>query len=244
VLLPQPASGDIPIAAVANTGGGVLAGDRCRVSVAAGPGARVLALPQAAEKVYRSEGPIAYAETRLSAAAGAWLEWLPQETILFQDARFRRSTLVDVSGEGRATAGEILVFGRIARGERTSRGLIREAWQVRRDGRLVWAEALHLEGDFSRTLARRGGFDGATASATWVHVAPDAPDRLGAVRDLLDGTAAGPVRAAVSCVGGLLIARWLACDALALRQAFGAFWAQFRHAAAGLPARLPVLWHV
>lgn len=244
VLLPRPAAGDISLAAVANTGGGVIGGDIYDVSVEIGTGARALAMPQAAEKVYRSEGPVARVETRLAVGAGGWLEWLPQETILFQDARFRRNTVLTLDATARAMAGEILVFGRRARGESATRGVVREAWQVRRDGRLVWADALHLEGDFAVTMARRPGFDGAAACATFVYGAPGASERLEMARDLIDGTASGSMRAGASCVAGLVIARWLAADALALRRSFGAFWAAFRHAAAGLPARLPVLWHV
>jgi urease accessory protein len=244
VLLPYAADGDIPTAAIANTGGGVLAGDRNRVTIEAGCGARVLAMPQAAEKVYRSEGPTAEIETRLSVDAGGWLEWLPQETIVFQDARFRRATTLSLHREARAMAGEILVFGRIAHGERTTRGLVREAWQVRRDGELVWADALHLEGEFGATMSRPVNFDGAAAVATFVYGAPGAADRLDFARATLDETAGPGVRAGMTSVAGLLVGRWLAADALALRRAFGAFWAAFRHAVAGLPQRLPALWHV
>jgi urease accessory protein len=244
VLLPRPATGDLPVAAVVNTGGGVLAGDRYDISVEVRAGARALAMPQAAEKVYRSEGPVSRIETRLEIAADGWLEWLPQETILFQDARFRRTTTLAIEAGARAMAGEILVFGRIARGERTTRGLIRDAWRVYRDQRLVWADAVHLEGDFAAALARPSGFAGASAHATFVYAAPDAPGRLTAMRSAIADLAGGPVRAGATSVAGLAIARWLSTDALALRRAFGSFWAAFRHAAAGLPPRLPVLWHV
>jgi urease accessory protein len=243
VLLPRPASGDVPVVALVNTGGGIVAGDRYDISVEVGPGARALAMPQAAEKVYRSEGPLSRIETRLDVAAGGWLEWLPQETILFQEARLRRTTTLAVEGDARAMAGEILVLGRIARGERTTRGLMREAWRVYRDRRLVWADALHLDGEFAAAVARPPGFDGAAACATLVYAAPDAAERLATARGAMDA-AGGAVRAAASCVAGVLIGRWLSVEPQALRGAFGSFWAAFRSAVGDLPPRLPALWHV
>ena len=78
-------------------------------------------------------------------------------------------------------------------------------------------------------------------AATFLYAGPDAPDLLATARDLLDDTG---LRAAATCVNGVLVARWLAHDPQPLRRSFGAFWAGFRHTAAGLPSRLPRLWEV
>jgi urease accessory protein len=241
VLWPQPAEGDLPVAAIVNTGGGLVAGDRLHVIVRSAAGTRALVMAQAAEKVYRSTGGTARIETELSAERGAWLEWLPQESILFADSRLSRRLQLNVAGDARVMAGEILVFGRLARGERTRSGHVRDAIELRRDGRLVWADALHLEGDYGPVLDSRAGFGDAAAAATFVYAGPDAPDLLVTAREHLDDTG---LRAAATCVNGVLVARWLALDPQALRRSFGAFWAGFRHTAAGLPPRLPRLWEV
>ena len=77
--------------------------------------------------------------------------------------------------------------------------------------------------------------------ATFVYAAADAAS-------LLDSRArwlpAAGVRAGATLVNGLLVARFLAVEALALRRAFALFWCRFREAAAGLPPALPRLWHV
>jgi urease accessory protein len=52
------------------------------------------------------------------------------------------------------------------------------------------------------------------------------------------------LRAGVTVVNGLLVARWLAADALPLRRAYADLACHLRHAAMGLPPRLPRLWHV
>lgn len=241
VLLPDPPPDDIPQAAITNTGGGLVAGDTFRVAVRSGPGARALVMAQAAEKVYRSTGGTARIETGLTVERDAWLEWLPQETILFRDSRLSRRLQLNMTADARAMAGEILVFGRLARGERTRTGHIRDAIELRRDGRLVWADALHLDGDYGPILDSRAGFDGAAACATFLYTGPDAQDLLATARSLLDDTG---LRAAATCVNGVLVARWLASDPQPLRRSFGAFWAGFRRTAGGLPPRLPRLWEV
>lgn len=241
VLFPRVPAEEPLTAAVTNTSGGLVGGDRLDLEIAAGPGTRLLAMAQAAEKVYRSLGPDVRVETRLRAAEGAWLEWLPQETILFDGARLRRRTVLDLAPGARCLAGEMLVFGRQAHGEALRRGLARDAWEVRVGDRLVWADALHLDGDLEALLAHPATFDGARLTATLLYHGAEAD----ALRDALRAWATpdGVLRGA-TVVRGLLVARWLARDAFAARADFAACWAAVRHAASGLPDRLPRLWHV
>ncbi|WP_448187800.1 urease accessory protein UreD [Azospirillum sp. sgz301742] len=241
LLFPNPGAGDPPTAVVVTTSGGLVGGDRLEVAASVGAGASALVTAQAAEKIYRSTGADVRFDVRLTVGDGGWLEWLPQETILFDGARLRRSTCAEVAGSGRLLAGESLVFGRIARGERFTQGLARDAWEVRRDGRLVWADALHLDGDVAAVLDHPAGFAGATAYGTIVYVGKDAADRLDGARTLLEDLAP---HAGATVLGEVLVIRLLGCDAHRLRNDFGRVWAGLRAELAGLPARLPRLWHV
>jgi urease accessory protein len=103
---------------------------------------------QAAEKLYRvlPEDPDIAVETRLAVGAGGRCEWLGQEAILFQGTRLRRRLEAD-DGDGALLAVETLVLGRGAMGEAFTQGLVHDAWHIRRDGRLIWADALHFHGD-------------------------------------------------------------------------------------------------
>ncbi len=244
VLFPAPPPGELPTAALVTTSGGLVGDDRLTVRVAAGVEAGALVTAQAAEKVYRSAGADCRVDMDLAADAGAWLEWLPQETIIFEGGRFRRRTRVEAAADARVLAGELMVFGRSAMGEEITRGLVRDAWEVRVGGRLVWADALHMDGDLRPILSHPAAMGGIKACATAVHVAADAGDRLQTARTLLAETAAAGVRAAATLVNGVLVMRWIGPEAASLRTAFGGFWAQFRHRAAGLPEALPRLWHI
>jgi urease accessory protein len=240
--LPQPARGDILEASLITTSGGVVGGDSLKVAVSAGEGTRLRVYPQAAEKVYRSLGPESRIEVALKVGPGAWLEWLPQETILFEGARLRRNTGLDLAVGARALAGEFLVFGRRASGERLSRGLVHEGWRLRRDGMFAWADAFHAEGDLAAPLASAAGRGGAGAFASVIYAAPDAPAQLAVLRDLLPPETP-ELRCALTAVNGLVVGRVLG-EARALRQGYGDFWAAARAALAGLPPVLPRLWHL
>lgn len=244
VLFPAPASGDPPLAVIVTTSGGLVAGDRLdiRVSLASEAAAHVTA--SAAEKIYRSTGATTTITQALSIGPGAALEFLPPETILFDGARLRRETRVDLAPGAGFLGGDIVVFGRRARGERFTSGFFRDVWQVHREGKLVWGDALHLDGDVGRIIDDPACFGGAAAFATMLLWPPG-----GEARGLLDSARAvqsvyTTLRAGLTAIEGLIIARWLAADAALLRHAYADLACHFRATALGLPPRLPRSWHI
>jgi urease accessory protein len=244
VLFPAPAVGDPPLGVIVTTSGGLVAGDRLDVSVTLGPGSRAHVTASAAEKIYRSTGPTTTILQSLSVGSGAALEFLPQETILFDGARLRRETSVDLAPGSGFLGGDIVVFGRRARGERFTSGFLREVWQVRRDGKLIWGDALHLDGDVRRIVDDPACFDGAAAFATMLLSPPEreTTELLRSARAMLCTNTR--VRAGATVIAGLVIVRWLAADAAMLRQAYAELAGHFRAAALGLPPQLPRSWHI
>ena len=246
VLFPAPAAGDPPVAVIVTTSGGLVAGDRLDIRVELAPGATAHVTASAAEKVYRSTGRTTTIRQTLSIGPGAALEFLPPETILFDGARLQRETVIDLAPGSAFLGGDIVVFGRRARGERFANGFLREVWELRRNGYLVWGDALHLDDDVGRIIDDPACFDGAAAFATMIFSPP-----AGDVRSLLDGArvvqgvcATTGLRAGATTIAGVVIARWLASDAAVLRRAYADLACHFRSAALGLPPRLPRVWHV
>ncbi len=249
VLFPRPEAGDPFTAVVATTSGGLAGGDSLEISAAAGAGCRAVVTTQAAEKVYRALAADCTVKAVFSAAPGAWLEWLPQESILFDGARLRRRTEVDTVADGRLLACDMVVFGRRARGERFTRGLLHDAWRVHRDGALLWADDLHLDGDIRARIDHPAGFAGADAYATIVYVGADGADRLASVRAEIDAAGVdagrpGALRVAASLVNGVLVIRLLAAEARMLRAEVMRLCIFLRTEAAGLPARMPRVWTI
>ena len=222
-----------PEGVLINTAGGLASGDRMSVDATVGPGAALVLTSAAAEKVYRSTGPDTRVETRLAVGAGARLEWLPQETILFDRSRFGRVLAAEVHPDGTALLYEATVFGRQASGEELRDAVFRESWRVRRGGRLVYADAIRLAGPVGALLGRPAVANGARALATTLYVAPDAEARLDDARACLEGAAA---ECGASAWDGILLVRWLARDVAALHRDVARFMTSFR----GRP--LPRVW--
>ena len=196
-----------------NTAGGAAGGDHFDIDITAGEGARLTLSTAAAEKVYRSHGPAAEINISLRAEAGAHLSWLPQETILFDQARTARSIDIDLAETASLVLCEIVVFGRTAMGEAMRSGSFIDRWRLRRGGRLVFAENVRLDGDIGAKLAKPAIANGGLAIATALIVPGDEVllERLRAVAEQ-----AG-CKVGISCWNGFAMARICAQDAAQLR---------------------------
>ncbi|SEQ14938.1 urease accessory protein UreD [Thalassovita taeanensis] len=199
-----------------NTAGGVTGGDHLRLRAEAGPDSHLTLSTQAAERAYRAQpkevGRIA---TQLVLRGNAGLDWLPQETILFDHSALTRSLDVNMAGSARFLMVEPLVFGRAAMGERLAATALKDSVRIIRDGSLLFADCLQLAGDAQNLLERRAIAGGAGAMASVLLAAPahEAESHLDAVRALMPDTGG------VSLIRpGLLFARILAEDSFVLRQ--------------------------
>lgn len=213
---PRTERGAWPGAVTLNTAGGVAGGDVLDSCITAGPGAQVTVASQAAERFYRAlpGSPPATVTTRLHAAPGAALEWLPQEAILFDRCALRRRLLVDLAENAWFLGVEALVFGRTAMGERVADASLRDLIELRRGGRLLLHDAVRLDGPVQAVLDRRASGGGARAVATIVHAAGDCEARLDPLRAALADWDAG-----ASAWDGMLVARIVAADGACLRRA-------------------------
>jgi urease accessory protein len=198
-------------AVLINTAGGLTGGDRFGWEMVLQPGARLRAVTQACEKIYRSAGSEAEVGVSLSLGEGAVLEWLPQETILFEGARLRRRFEIDAAPGARLLAAEAVILGRQAMGEGDADVVLRDRWRVRRAGELIFADDVRLAGrggerDGTALLGKAGAF------ASVLLVAEDAEARLGDLRPLLGE------RGGASAFDGKLFCRFLDTDGAALRR--------------------------
>jgi urease accessory protein len=187
---PKPDVGAAPEAVLLNTAGGLTGGDHIEVDVKLAASAAATVTTAAAEKVYRArDADETSIRVTIALEAGARLSWLPQPTILFDQARLDRTTEVELASNSSFLGVEMLIFGRMAMGEEVRRGTCRDRWRVRRDGHLVFADTFRADGPITAILDRKATFDRARAGAMLLYVAPDAAARLDEVRTALEGCA-------------------------------------------------------
>ncbi|MET3898537.1 urease accessory protein [Devosia sp. UYZn731] len=221
-------------AVLINTAGGLTGGDHMQWGADAAPNGKMVLTTQACERIYRSTGATARVETRLTVGANAHLDWLPQETILFEASKLDRRIDIDLADGASLTAIEAVLLGRDAMGELASDAYLRDNWRIRRNGRLLHAEATLLTGQGSERIAAPL-LAGARAFATILHIGPLAARRLETVRALMPAN--GLI--AASAIGERLVVRAIAESGLALRRMIVPIVAELSGAGS-----LPRLWHL
>ena len=221
-------AGDVPEVVFLNTAGGLTGGDRLDFSLTSDRD--TLATTQTAERAYRAEGE-ARIEVSLSQQAGR-LDWLPQETILFQSSSLRRRTRIALGPSAECLLLEAVVLGRAAMGETLREVQMNDRREVSRAGCPVLVEPLALDG---RALQGAATLAGARAFASLALVAPGAADALGPVRAAL-GEAG--VSGAASGFDGKLTIRLMAADGWPLRRQIARLLAVLR------PAGPPRVWQL
>lgn len=241
VLFPTVAPHSHSEAVIANTAGGMVGGDRFEQKFAIHSGADVTLTSQAAEKIYRSEQKSCRMMTDIKVGKGACLEWIPQETILFEGARLRRQTRFDLHPDAFLLAGEMTIFGRRARGERFKRGYLYDNWEVQTDDRLIWSDRMVIGATDSTTnLHEPFAFNAAAATALMVCQVPDLIALRDRARELMDENPIG----AFTMVNGLVIGRFVSEDAAKLRILLSEIWVKLRVEIGLERAGLPRVWNL
>ncbi|MDP2354893.1 MAG: urease accessory protein UreD [Beijerinckiaceae bacterium] len=204
-------------AVVVNVAGGMAGGDVYDCAFAAQAGAHLVVTSAAAEKVYRALGAPTRCDVRLRAESGSSLLYAPQEAILFDRVRIHRRYDIEVDSAARLIAVDAVILGRAAMGERVNTLVWRDTWRLRRDGKLIWADATRVEGDAEKLLTASATGGGARAFGTLVYATPDAAHHIEPLREVFRSVK--ECEAAVTCFEELLIARFVAHEGHRLRAA-------------------------
>ncbi|NHW99813.1 urease accessory protein UreD [Pseudomonas koreensis] len=216
--------------------GGIAGGDRLNISARVEQDAWAQITSPGAAKWYRAAGP-AYQQLDLKIAAGATLEWLPQETIVYSAAQAELTTLIELEGDARLFYWDVVALGRPASGERFDLGHFQAHLDIRRDGRLLWHERQRITGN-DGLLDSPIGLDGNPVFATLLVTGEIDAELLERCRSL--GHA---VRGDLTQLPGLLVARCLASEALLARAWLIDLWRLLRPALLGREAQPPRIWN-
>lgn len=225
-----PEGPDVCHAIVVHPPGGIAGGDELFLSSGVALEAKVLLTTPGAGKWYRSAGP--WAKQRLAFEVEGSLEWLPRETIVFDGALAELECEVRLGAQARYIGWEIVCLGRTGSGERFSRGKLRIAARVVKDGKPIWIERGELEGG-GGLMRSSVGLAGHCVFGTLIAAAPAFDAALvNACREF----------AAVTLLPGLLVARHLGDSTEEAFRRFSSVWSLLRPAVNGRAAAEPRIW--
>ena len=234
-ILTPSIQGGIPEAVLANTSGGIAGGDTSHIDILVAQNAQALVTGQAAEKIYRSIDMPASIRTVIKIEDDSTLEYLPQESILFDGAKLNRAVNISLGARSCLLLSEMFVLGRWAMNEDFTRGIFLDRWSIDVAGQPIWREGLRIEGGLS-SLSSSLGFANARALATIFYAGANAAEVLGLARDVI-----GPMGGA-TIVRGMLVVRMLGNEAGMLKQQLSEIISIIRAAALGRPAEVPRVW--
>lgn len=216
--------------------GGVVGGDELELRLQSQPGAHALVTTPGASKFYRSAGGVALQRQHLMVQAGAVLEWLPQEQIVFAGARVDSLTRVDLAPGARFFGWEITCLGRPASTEPFDHGTLRQRLELWRDDQPLLLERNRIDGG-SDWMQRPHGLGGASVVGTLAATGATQAHIERARACVADAPAV-----AVTRLDDLLVARYLGHGAHIARALFTRIWAALRPELLGRPACEPRIW--
>jgi len=147
--------------------GGIAGGDRLEVKLQSQARTQALVTTPSAAKWYGTDLPVP-ATQKIEIDLRGQLEWLPQESIVFDRARVTSELSIHVAETGAMLGWDHLIFGRRASGETFSTGCFTQSLRVKLSEQLVWHDRLALKGNdplFSSPIGLRGHYAFATVWA-------------------------------------------------------------------------------
>lgn len=239
LMFPQIDGELVKEAVIVNSAGGIAGGDRLQIEVVALNNASVAVTTQAAERIYRALDRPAQVATKLKASGTAKLAWLPQETIVFNEARFLRRTEIDLCSGAEVIALEWLVLGRAASGEEVDSGYILDSWRIRIDGHLVWADGFRVSDEAFAQLHRKALLSNWKAVGTLIYFGPSLAARLTSLREIASSL---DCQCAATIVGAIIIVRVAATASGNLKRGLRSLLDQFDRELGRGPFGVPKMW--
>ncbi|MBB5368794.1 MULTISPECIES: urease accessory protein UreD [unclassified Janthinobacterium] len=235
-----PEGGAVCHAIIVHPPGGVVGGDQLAVQATVGEGAHAFLTSPGAAKWYRANGHVSGQHIVLRAGAGAAIEWMPQESIFFDQACVRLRHEVELAPDACYIGCDIICLGRSASGESFDSGSIAQHTQIRRGGKLLWWEQGLLAAD-GPLMASPLGMHGLRVCATLIAVG--GPVAAGVIEALRAIAVPDGARLGVTQMKTLVAVRLLGTDSEAARCAMLAAWQLLRPAIMGRVAVVPRIWN-
>ncbi len=223
--------------------GGLVGGDATEVRIDVRDGASALVTTPAAQKLYRSIALPSRQAVALHVGPEASLEWLPGEAIVFDGARARQHTRVELSRGSRFIGWEMGSFGRPASGIRFTRGEIALGFELHRGGEPLVVDRQLVSGG-SPELEAPWGYADMPAWGSLYAVSPETPNPSELVTLLRDRLVASAPdeRVGITGVDGVVIVRGGARSLARIRDVLVAAWHVLRPVVVGRAPVPPRIW--
>ncbi|MCI0508020.1 MAG: urease accessory protein UreD [Gammaproteobacteria bacterium] len=219
--------------------GGLVGGDQLILDTRLRDHSHVLMTTPGAAKFYRSAGAIAQQLQTFHLAKESLLEWLPQETIAFNNTNAATHTKVHLDNGAKFIGWEIICLGRRASGELFNSGRFVQKLELHRETKPVLIERALFEGD-SKCLSSPWGLANYPTAGTMIVM----PANQHLVTRIKEHVEAEPHELfSVTLMDNVLICRYLGHQAQAAKRLFIKAWNIARPQVQNIAACMPRIWN-
>lgn len=224
--------------------GGVVHGDQLSLRVNLQPQAHALLTTPGAGKFYRSQGQTAVLDQQINVDDDARLEWMPQETILFDQSQVQLKTMIQLHKRARFIGWEMLCLGRKASQAPYLQGQCNQHFEIWRDSIPLYIERSHLAGGSPR-LQQKWGMDHHPLTATFIatHCGSSELKAVQALLEAYNNHTENPILVSASLKQDVLIARFLGSQAEHARKVFTEIWKLIRPIVMERKVQVPRIWN-
>ena len=200
--------------------------------------------PQAAEKIYPTYNNLAANITNeINLGSNSWFEWLPQETIIYDNAKLNRSLTLNTKSNTEALLGEIIVLGRVASGEKPNDIFLRDKIVINCNNKLRWMDTILFDGNMSSLGNSLARLNNCNCLFTIVFFTLNPDDDLDLLNNIIEEKAPNNYLS-ITAVNGVIIIRGIYTNPLNLRKKFAEIWMKIRNNLRGLINEMPKLWWI
>ncbi len=228
---------------ILHSAGGMVGGDRLSYQINLEPASQVLITTAAAAKIYRSTGEFARQQIAISLDCDAYLEWLPQDTIIFNSGLYAQNLRIDLAAGAVFCAWDIVRLGRSARAETFTQGCWQNALEVWKEGQPLWIDRQQIKGEQWESLQATAG-QPILGLFVWLGEAIGA-EVVAQIRSLESQPKSGSGEASgITAVAAGLVCRYRGDDRQAVQRWFIEIWSLLRQYSRGRSACIPRVWQL
>ena len=219
--------------------GGLVGGDQLSLNVNLDTQSHVLITTPGAAKFYRSAGPVAQQTQTFNLGNECLLEWLPQETIVFDQSNAAIHTQINLQQDSKFIGWEIICLGRAASSEKFITGNLQQKFQLSINNKPVFIERALFQGK-SELLSAPWGLANQPTVGTMIV----APGNRQLVQEIRETVHAEPHELfSVTLMDNVLVCRYLGPQAEAAKDLFIKVWKIVRPHIQNIEACIPRIWN-
>lgn len=243
VLKPFYPEGDVCHTYLLHPPGGLVLGDELNIDISVAAGAHALITTPSAGKVYSTDNASEpqFQKVALEVKGDGCLEWLPQETLIFDGANARLLLDAKIDIDSKLAVWDVVCFGRPASQLAFLTGSALQHIRIEQAGKPLLIERNWIEAG-SKLQRSLWGMAGCDTLGTFI-ITLEAPRQTRQQwQDQLNDAFGVGHQFAITQKGGLMIARYLGPSASVCRQGFESLWQIIRPIFNNRPACAPRIW--